>query len=265
MNDFDSHERGRWTGRAGAYQRSFARLCAYPAELVLDAAGVRAGTAVLDVGTGPGTLAALAVTRGAKVAAVDPEPSMVSAAGHLVPQVRLGALPELPFAAEEFDAVVAGFVLNHVGAPVDAVRELARVTRPGGRVAVTIWPYPQPPLQRLWGDALAAAGVASSVPARRPATDFERTPAGLTGLLGTALIEVRAARVEWVHRADPDDWWSGPANGIGAIGEILERLSPADVAAVRAAYAELTTDFLGDDGLLGLPTAALLGSAVKPG
>ena len=265
MNDFDSHERGRWTGRAGAYQGSFARLCAYPAELVLDAAGVRAGTAVLDVGTGPGTLAALAVTRGAQVSAVDPEPSMVSAAGHLVPDVRLGALPELPYATDSFAAVVANFVLNHVGEPVAAVRELARVARPGGRVAVTIWPYPQPPLQRLWGEALAAAGVEAANPAPRLVTDFARTEQGLAGLLGTAFAEARVDRVEWTHRADPQQWWSGPANGLSAFGEILEGLSPAEVAQVRAAYDDLSAAYLGAGGLLELPTAALLGSAVKPG
>jgi SAM-dependent methyltransferase len=265
VNDFDSHERERWTGRAGAYQRSFARLCAYPAELVLDAAGVRAGTAVLDVGTGPGTVAALAVTRGAKVSAVDPEPSMVSAAGHLVPDVRLGALPELPFDPDAFDAVVANFVINHVGEPTAAIRELARVARPGGRVAVTIWPYPQPPLQRLWGEALADAGVDVQVSTPKLAVDFARTEDGLAGLLGGALADVRVERIEWTHRTDPEDWWSGPANGVSGFGEILESLSPAEVAKVRAAYDDLSAAYLGAGGLLELPTAALLGSAVKPG
>ncbi|MFF9076900.1 class I SAM-dependent methyltransferase [Streptomyces sp. NPDC014872] len=49
--------------------------------------------------------------------------------------VRLAALPCLPFADDEFDAVVGNFVLNHVGRPREALRELRRVTRPGGRPA----------------------------------------------------------------------------------------------------------------------------------
>jgi SAM-dependent methyltransferase len=263
---FDRHERERWSGRAGAYTRSFGRLCAYTGEMLLDAASVRAGTAVLDVGTGPGTLAALAATRGAKVAAVDPEPSMVSTASRLVPDVRVGALPELPFGDGEFDAVVANFVLNHVGEPGAAVRELARVTRPGGRVAVTIWPYPQPPLQALWGEVLAASGVRPAVQAPRldAAADFARTEEGLAGLLSPALTEVRVQPVEWTHRADPEDWWSGPANGISTLGQILESLPPAEVARVRAAYDELIVGHLGAGGLLELPTAALLASGVRP-
>jgi SAM-dependent methyltransferase len=263
---FDRHERERWSGRAGAYTRSFGLLCAYAGEMLLDAGSVRAGTAVLDVGTGPGTVAALAATRGARVAAVDPEPSMVSTASRLVPEVRLGALPELPFGDGEFDAVVANFVLNHVGEPRAAVGELARVTRPGGRVAVTIWPYPQPALQALWGEVLAASGVSQpgSAPRLDPAEDFARTEDGLAGLLGTALTEVRVRRVEWTHRADPEEWWSGPANGISALGQILETLPSDEVAKVRAAYDRLTVAYLGAGGLLEPPTAALLGSGVRP-
>jgi SAM-dependent methyltransferase len=226
---------------------------------------VRAGTAVLDVGTGPGTLAALAAARGARVAAVDPEPSMVSTASRLIPEVRRGALPELPFESAGFDAVVANFVLNHVGEPAAAVRELARVTRPGGRVAVTIWPYPQPELQALWGEVLAASGVSHAVRAPRldAAEDFARTGEGLAALLGPALADIRVERVEWTHRADPEEWWSGPANGISTLGQILEVLPPAEVAKVRAAYDRLTLRHLGAGGLLELPTAALIGSGIR--
>ena len=57
--DFDTYERGLWAGRAAAYERGFARLTAHTAEALLDAAGVAAGTRVLDVGTGPGVAARL--------------------------------------------------------------------------------------------------------------------------------------------------------------------------------------------------------------
>jgi SAM-dependent methyltransferase len=266
VSDFDRHEREHWTARAGVYQRTFALLTGHTAELVLDAAGVRAGTSVLDVGTGPGTLAALAAARGAKVTAVDPEPSMVSAASRLIPEVRLGALPELPFGAGEFDAVVANFVLNHVGEPAAGVRELARVAVPGGRVAATVWPAPAPPLQQLWSDALAASGVvpAISVPRLDPANDFPRTVDGFAELLGGALAGVQVEQVDWTHRVDPDDWWEGSRNGIGGFGLILQSLSPAEQSRVRAAYDDLSAVYLGDGGRLELPTSALLGSGVRP-
>jgi cyclopropane fatty-acyl-phospholipid synthase-like methyltransferase len=58
--DFDAYERGLWAGRTAAYERGFARLTAHAAGALLDAAGVTAGTGVLDVGTGPGVVAGAA-------------------------------------------------------------------------------------------------------------------------------------------------------------------------------------------------------------
>ncbi len=85
---------------------------------------------VLDVGTGTGTAAALACRRGAKVTAVDAGPGMVAQAALAAPEadVRLAALPHLPFADDEFDATVGNFVLNHAGQPRQALTELRRVT-----------------------------------------------------------------------------------------------------------------------------------------
>jgi SAM-dependent methyltransferase len=263
---FDEHERSRWAGRAEAYERSFGRLCAYPADALLDAAAVRAGTRALDVGTGPGTVAVRALRRGAEVVAVDAEPSMVERARRTAAgaDVRPGTLPHLPFPAGAFDAAVANFVINHVGDPGAAVAELGRVVRTGGRVAVTIWPWPQPPLQRLWGQVFDAADVArpTALPRVDPARDFDRTADGLAGLLKAAgLVDVRCAVLTWEHRTDPENWWAGPANGIALPGLLLERQSPAGRDRVREQYDRLTAAHLGEDGLLALPTAALLACA----
>lgn len=266
MTSFDDHERSRWTGRAAAYQHSFAALCAHPADALLDAAGVGRGHDVLDAGTGPGTVAALACARGATVVAVDAEPDMLTLARRQVPdaEVRQATLPHLPFADRSFDAAVANFVINHVGDPAAAIAELRRVVRPGGRIAVTIWPYPQPPLQRLWGQIFDASG------AERPTTtprldidkDFPRTPDGLSSLLAEAgLTDARCDTLAWTHHTDPEDWWSGPANGIGALGMLMEQQKPDMILRIRREYDRLTVAYRDDAGLLALPTAALLASA----
>ncbi|MBL7260918.1 class I SAM-dependent methyltransferase [Paractinoplanes lichenicola] len=263
--DFDGHERARWSGRARAYDRSFARLCAHPAEALLDAAGVDKGHHLLDVGTGTGTVAALAAARGASVVAVDAEPSMLEVAATRLPAraTVLATLPVLPFPARSFDASVGNFVINHVGNPAAAVAELARVTRPGGRIAVTLWPAPAPTAQRLWGEAFDAAGAErpASLPRLEAAKDFPRTESGLSALLeGAGLAGVRCETVSWTLHIDPDDWWAGPAAGLGTAGLILDHQPPSVVAEVRAAYDEVTAPYRTDDGMLALPTSALLAS-----
>ncbi|MGW2347546.1 class I SAM-dependent methyltransferase [Actinacidiphila glaucinigra] len=141
---FDRSERRIWAGRAAAYARSYGSLCAHPVPRLLEVAQVRPDVRVLDVGTGPGTVALAAATRGAAVTAVDAEPSMVElarGAGRTI-DFRVATLPELPFGDGAFDSVTSNFVLNHVGRPRRAMAELRRVVRPDGWIALTIWPVP---------------------------------------------------------------------------------------------------------------------------
>ncbi|HEX6685382.1 MAG TPA: class I SAM-dependent methyltransferase [Candidatus Limnocylindrales bacterium] len=261
--EFDRHERLRWSGRARAYERSFAKLCAHPAGDLLDAARVGAGTRILDAGTGSGTVARLAADRTASVTAVDAEPDMVALARRNVPEaeVRQGVLPDLPFPDGEFDAAVANFVLNHTGDPVAALAELRRVTRSGGRIAVTIWPYPQMVVQTLWAQAIRESGVVppADLPRLAPEHEFERSEAGLTSLLRRAgLTDVTCRRLEWLHRTDFDDWWSGPAAGLGTPGLIIAAQAPQVVARIRLNYERLCEPYREPGNMLALPAAALL-------
>ena len=132
MVDFDDAERRIWAGRAAAFRDSFAKLCAHTAPALLDAVGAGPDTRLLDVGTGIGTVAAAAGALGAKVTAVDAEPGMIELARHTAPQAefRVAVLPDLPFDADSFDAVVANFVVNHVGRPTAVVAAMRAVARP---------------------------------------------------------------------------------------------------------------------------------------
>ncbi len=263
MTVFDRSERNAWSGRADAYAATFGKLCAYPVPDLLDAAEVRSGTRLLDVGTGPGTAAAVAYRRGAMVTAVDAEPSMVVRAARLVPaaDVRLATLPELPFGDDEFDAVVANFVLNHVGQPLVTLTELRRVTRPGGRIAVTIWPAEAAPGQTLLGRAVQTAGVTrpADLPALAGADDFPRTEQGLLEILGAAGLTGTSCRtLAWDHHSTVEEWWSGPAAGIATIGQIVTRQSPEVAARIRDRYEALSAELTRPDGTLALPHTALL-------
>ncbi|MCU1485069.1 MAG: putative methyltransferase [Actinomycetia bacterium] len=91
---------------------------------------------VLDVGTGEGQLARLATRGGAsRVVGLDPTEPQVRVAKERAggPQYLRAGAAELPFADESFDAVVACLVFEHIEAMDEAIAEVGRVLRTGGR------------------------------------------------------------------------------------------------------------------------------------
>lgn len=266
MSTYDESKRRAWAGHASTYERTFALLCAHTGEALLDSAGVVPGSSMLDVGTGTGTIAALGLGRGARVTAIDPDPGMCRIAQRAADRAHVvqGALPHLPFGDRTFDAVTANFVLNQVGDPRAAIAELRRVAGPGARVGVSIWPRPLTPLHLLWEEVLDAAGVDRSAQASVPASlDFARTLSGLEGLLTCGgLDDVVAQTVTFTHCVDPEVWWSGPASGIATIGAIVASQPPTTRAELKEHYDLLSRRYLGADGLLHLPTSAVLASGV---
>ena len=92
-----------------------------------------------------------------------------------------------------------------------------------------------------------------------------RTADGLVGLLRNAgLSDARCDTISWVHHTDPEDWWSGPANGIGRLGVMMIGQAPLKVTRIRQEYDRLASAYRTDDGMLALPTAALLAVGTVP-
>ncbi|WP_250404829.1 class I SAM-dependent methyltransferase [Streptomyces cellostaticus] len=260
---FDAAERAMWAGRTDAYARSFGRLCAHTVPDLLDAAGVDAGTRVLDVGTGTGTAALAAGERGALVRAVDADAGMAAEARRRGVAAEVAVLPELPFPDGAFDAVVGNFVLNHVGRPRTALAELRRVLRPGGRVAVTLWGARRGGGQELLGTACAAGGAVPPpyLPRLDPDEDFARTPQGLAGLLAQAGFGgAGAGELEWDHRATVEEWWGGAAAGVGNVGLVVTSQDERTTGRIRSEYERLSARYDDGGGLLALPHVALLAS-----
>jgi len=123
------------------------------------------GASVLDAGCGPGAdllpMAELVTPHG-RVVGVDHDPAMVAAASARTTElphvdVRLGDLHELPLADGEVERARADRVLQHVDDPAAAMRELARVVRPGGLVALA-----DPDWESLVVDAPGEGGLATS-------------------------------------------------------------------------------------------------------
>ena len=133
----------------GTHARDWAtygeQLCLPLQGAALDVAHVTAGTRLLDAGCGAGLLALLASLRGARVTAIDAAPSLLEVVRERVPSadVREGDLEALPFDDASFDAVTAINSIFYAADMSTAMRELARVVRPGGRVVITAWGPPE--------------------------------------------------------------------------------------------------------------------------
>src|ERR671916_108381 len=110
-----------------------------------DACGVGPGQRVLDVGCGPGALTAELVRRvgSQAVTAVDPSEPFVAAARERHPTVEVlqASAESLPFEDGVFDVALAQLVVHFMADPVAGLREMARVTHPGGVVAACVWDH----------------------------------------------------------------------------------------------------------------------------
>jgi SAM-dependent methyltransferase len=223
---------------AEAYDRHIGRYGPALATALCDAAGVRDGDA-LDVGCGPGALATELVRRlGAEhVAAADPSPPFVAACRDRLPGVRVEQAPgeALPFGDGEFDHTLAQLVVNFMSDPPAGVREMARVTRPGGVVGAAVWDYAGEMmiLRRFW-DAVVALDPAAreldegvSMPFCTPA-ELERlwSDAGLRDV-AVAGVVVDAGYEGYA------DLWAPLEAGVAPSGAYVAALAPDARATLR--------------------------------
>lgn len=136
-----SFEHATWSRCAERYEDGFGQLVSEAIQPLLNAANVGAGSKVLDLGTGPGMVAAAVIERGGLPVGLDFSESMLAKARRRYPEIEFqqGDADTLPFSGGEFDAVVANFVVHHLGRPDVALAEAARVLREGGRLGFTVW------------------------------------------------------------------------------------------------------------------------------
>ena len=130
-----------WERHAGWWQEGFTdgADAEYTEQILPLAADLLAGyDRVLDVGAGEGQVSRVAAAGGASTTiGIDPAAAQVTEAvarGGGPTYLRAGA-DRMPFAGATFDAVVACLVFEHIEAVDEAISEVARVLRPGGRFA----------------------------------------------------------------------------------------------------------------------------------
>jgi SAM-dependent methyltransferase len=261
---YKAFEAAGWSERAQTFDTLVARATAEAIEPLLDAAGVAAGTRVLDVGCGLGDLAAAAVARGAAATGTDLAEGMLEAARRRHPGLELVHADgeDLPFEDGSFDATLSAFVINHLPDPERGAAELVRVTRPGGRVAVAMWgPFDDVALLGLPARAAAAAGVADDDGPGGPSS-LRFTDAGeLTRVLeGAGLHDVVLDEISFtLPAAGFEEFWNGV---LGGSIRTARRLAAGGDAA-REALREIAEPYRHGDGYW-LPTLARIASGRRP-
>jgi SAM-dependent methyltransferase len=212
----------------GAYGRFMGRYSEPLAVPFAEFVEVVGGQRLLDVGCGPGALTAhlSTLTAPTLVTAVDPSPPFVEAVARRCPyaDVHLTAAESLPFLDDSFDAALAELVVHFMRDPVAGLREMARVTKPGGRVAACVWDGPTGALGPFW----------QAVHAVDPAAEDESNLAGareghLTELLAAAGLEdIESAPVTIeVEHTTFDEWWEPYTLGVGPAGDHVASLDTA--------------------------------------
>lgn len=266
---FNAFEAAGWEGKAGGYDSFVGEITGRLVDPLLDAAGVGQGTRVLDVATGPGYAAARAAERGASIVGVDVAEAMLELARERNPglEFRQGDAHSLPFEDASFDAVVANFLLLHLGRAEQAAAEFARVLAPGGRLAATVWDRPEE--ARLFGvflDAFAEAGATppDDIPA---GPDFFRfsDDEEFDSLLrdqGLEEREVKAVTFPW-RVGTLDEFWDGLLGGAVRTSALIERQPEEKRVRIREAFDRIAGEYRSGEEFE-FPVSVKLGSGRKP-
>jgi SAM-dependent methyltransferase len=146
-----------------AYERFMGRWSRALAPMLVQFAGIRDGDAVLDVGSGTGALTAAvaAAAPSSRIVGIDPSTPYVAFARehHAGPLIRfeIGDAQQLHLADGGFDRTLSMLILNFIPDPAKALKEMVRVTRPGGTVAAAVWDYGEgmEMLRVFWDEAIA--------------------------------------------------------------------------------------------------------------
>lgn len=222
-----------WAG--AAYER-VAEEFAPIHDRVAAALAPRPGERLLDVACGTGGIALRAARLGADVVGLDLSAAQLgkaraaAEAEGLEIQLDEGDCQEMPYEDRSFDVVVSVFGAIFAESHTAAASELARVCRPGGRLALTAWPHD--------GWAILGELIGREYPEGDDPTQWVR-PEYARQLLGDA-FDLRFDWGRWeVRRASAEEVWEFAASSVPPFKAWLDELDHDRHAEAEAAYLEL--------------------------
>lgn len=264
---FTAFEREGWKESIAGYARGFGAVAAQTVEPTLDAAQVGAGMRVLDVCSGQGVLAAGAARRGADVCGLDFAEEVVALARRNVPGVAFerGDAQALPYPDGSFDAVLCGYGIMHLPAPDQALAEMRRVLKRGGRVALTAWagPTSEDAFGLVVGTIRAFGRTDVKLPHGPDFFQFSNREA-MRAALDDAGFAGAAASVfpQHLRLAHPEELIARIGEGTVRTRALLLAQDEAARAAIAAAVSAAVARFAANGGYA-VPMPAIIGSGVK--
>jgi SAM-dependent methyltransferase len=202
-------------------------------DAIADRLGIGTGTRVLDVGCGAGRFLRHVADRGADVAGLDAAPALLAIARERLPRadLREGEMERLPWNDASFDAACGINAFQYAARPAAAVAEAARVTRPGGQVAIASWGPPE--ACEAAAHLVALGELLPPPPPGTPGPFALSQPGALASL-------AHAAGLRTVAEDDVEVVWAYPdeptlLRGLLAAGPAVRAIAAAGEARVREA------------------------------
>lgn len=215
------------------------------AESLAEMIGASANDRVVDLATGPGTLALRFARRARWVCGLDLTPAMLARARETAAaesltnlSLAIGDAQSLPFPDNSLDIAVTSYSLHHMADPERVVAEMARVVRKGGRVGILDIRAPEDPRVDDLNHRIEVA--------RDPSHTRSLSPRRLDEILARAGMRIRSTRIE-EHPRSFDHWMhiAGWHRGDAAYEEarrLMESSIPGDTSGFHPSYAPAPAD-----------------------
>ena len=241
-------------------------------------AGIGPGQAVLDVATGPGepalSLAAAVGARGS-VVGTDIVPAMIDAAVREAGRRRLtnasfrvAPADALPFEDGSFDAAVSRFGVMFFPSPLEGIREMRRVLKPGGKLALAVWHHARSnPFFCLLSEIVGRFVEAPPLDEDAPDAFRFAPPGKLLRIVREAgVADVRERLLEFSIDAPVtlEEFWSVRTEMSDVLRTKLARLSKAQVGEIERSFLAAARAYSGQRGV-SFPADVLVVSGSRAG